>query len=223
RPERSHHEGGPGQNEIDFRYSDPLTAADNVITFQTIVRTVAHRNGLHADFSPKPLRGHPGNGFHINFSVSSQDGRDLLPQVISGILEKAPEMTAFLNPTENSYKRFGQDKAPGYVIWSHENRNQLIRIPAAQNEYCRAELRSPDPTANPYIAFALTIYAGMYGIEQQLTLPDEIDFNLYMEINELQRTLRKLPESLKQAKQLAAESPFINEYIPAELVHIFCR
>ena len=96
RPESSHHEGGPGQNEIDFRYSDPLTAADNVMTFQTIVKTIAHRNGLCADFSPKPLENYPGNGFHINMSIKSKDGTDNLPHIIAGALEKASEMTCLL-------------------------------------------------------------------------------------------------------------------------------
>ena len=162
RPESSHHEGGPGQNEIDFRYSDPLTAADNVMTFQTIVKTIARRNGLCADFSPKPLENMPGNGFHINMSIQSQDGTDNLPHIIAGVLAKASDMTLFLNPTEESYHRFGHNRAPRYVSWSSENRSQLVRIPAARGEYRRAELRSPDPTANPYLAFALLIYAGLY-------------------------------------------------------------
>ena len=151
RPESSHHEQGPGQNEIDFRYSDPITAADNAMTFQTVVRTVAHRNGLYADFSPKPLADQPGNGFHINMSVKADDGSNNLHYMIAGILEKADQMTAFLNPTENSYKRLGVQKAPGYISWSSENRSQLIRIPAAEGEYNRAELRSPDRRQIPIL------------------------------------------------------------------------
>ena len=179
KPESSHHEEGPGQNEIDFKYSDALTAADNAMTLQTVVKTIAGRNSLFADFTAKPLEKKPGNGFHINMSVKTDDGSDNLCYMIAGILEKAREMTAFLNPTENSYKRFGSHKAPIYVAWSSENRSQLVRIPAAVGEYRRAELRSPDPTANPYLAFTLMIYAGLYGIENKSELPMVADFNIY--------------------------------------------
>lgn len=134
-PESSHHEQGPGQNEIDFRYSDPMTAADNALTFQTVVKAVALRNGLCADFSPKPLRDQPGNGFHINISVKSDREFNYMDAVIAGILDKISEMTLFLNPLENSYERFGQNKAPLYISWSKENRSQLVRVPAALGEY----------------------------------------------------------------------------------------
>lgn len=223
RPESSHHESGPGQNEIDFRYSDPLTAADNVMTFQTIVKTVARRNGLFADFSPKPLKNLPGNGFHINMSVKSADGTDNLPFVIAGVLDKTAEMTAFLNPTEESYQRFGHNRAPRYVSWSSENRSQLVRIPAALGEYRRAELRSPDPTANPYLAFALIIYAGLHGIKNQLALPDVIDQNLFRAEFSLLGKLQKLPDSLDEACLLARQSDFIKEYIPEAILDIYCN
>ena len=223
RPESSHHEGGPGQNEIDFRYSDPLTAADNVMTFQTVVRTVARRNGLHADFSPKPLEGLPGNGFHINMSVKSADGIDHLTEVIAGVLEKAEEMTMFLNPTDESYLRFGHDKAPKYVSWSSENRSQLVRIPAAFGEYRRAELRSPDPTANPYLAFTLLIYAGLYGIENRLELPRVADFNLFKASGDVLAKYRQLPGTFDEACLLAKRSDFIREHIPDAILGIYCN
>ena len=223
RPESSHHEGGPGQNEIDFRYSDPLTAADNVMTFQTIVKTVAHRNGPHADFSPKPLENLPGNGFHINLSVKSSDGKDNLPYVIAGILDKAAEMTAFLNPTQASYQRFGHNRAPRFISWSSENRSQLVRIPAAHGEYRRAELRSPDPTANPYLVFALLIYAGLYGIENKLDMPKEVDSNLFKANADLIDKLQKLPDSLEKACLLARQSDFIKEKLPAAVLDIYCN
>ena len=121
-PESSHHESGPGQNEIDFRYSDPLTAADNAITFQAVVRMVAAQNGLCASFMPKPLPDWDGRGMHINISAKGDGGRDLLPAVMAGILEKCAEITLFLNPCEESYRRLGHDKAPRYVTWSDENR-----------------------------------------------------------------------------------------------------
>ncbi len=216
-PESSHHESGPGQNEIDFRYSDPLTTADNVMTFQTVVKTVARRNGLCSDFSPKPLEHLPGNGFHINLSVKSADGSDKLSYVVAGILAKTAEMTAFLNPTKESYLRFGYNKAPKYITWSKENRSQLVRIPAAYGEYCRAELRSPDPTANPYLAFTLLIYAGLYGIENQLTLPEAVDQNLFTADKAFLDTLPQLPASLEVACELAKQSNFIEEHIPVEI------
>ena len=143
-PESSHHEEGPGQNEIDFRYGDALRAADDAMAFRTVVKTVAHQNGLCADFSPKPLADKPGNGFHINISVKEDKNHIILPSVIAGILEHIKAMTLFLNPTEQSYRRFGSNKAPKFVSWSGENRSQLVRIPAATGEYRRAELRSPD-------------------------------------------------------------------------------
>ena len=222
-PESSHHEEGPGQNEIDFQYSDPLTAADNTATFQTIVRTTAYRNGLYADFGAKPLEDKPGNGFHINMSVKSDDGSDNMYYMIAGILEKVSEITAFLNPSEDSYKRLGKDKAPVYISWSKENRSQLIRIPAASGKYRRAELRSPDPTTNPYIAFALLIYAGLYGIQNKIDLPEETDINLYKADENTLSKFRKLPQTLEDACKTAAESGFIKEHIPAAILDIYCR
>lgn len=222
RPESSHHEQGPGQNEIDFRYSDALTAADNAITFQTVVKTVARRNGLWADFSPKPLKNKPGNGFHINMSVKNSKGSQDLCNMIAGVLEKAVEMTLFLNPTDASYKRFGSDKAPGYVSWSSENRSQLVRIPAAVGEYRRAELRSPDPTANPYLAFALIIYAGLYGLQNKLEMPAVADINLYKADSDTLAKYQKLPQNLDEARKIAARSEFIKAYVPSAITEIYC-
>ena len=222
RPESSHHEEGPGQNEIDFRYSDSLTAADDVMTFQTVVKTVARRNGLHADFSPKPLKNQPGNGFHINISVRAADGSDQLPYVIAGILDKAAEMTAFLNPIPASYLRFGNNKAPQYVSWSSGNRSHLIRIPAATGEYKRAELRSPDPMANPYLSFAIIIYAGLYGIQNQLELPPALDCNLYTAQPDFLNTLEQIPASLEKACELARQSAFIRSHIPKAILEVYC-
>ena len=217
-PESSHHESGPGQNEIDFRYSDPLTAADNAVTFHTVVRTVAARSGLYADFSPKPLSDRDGNGMHINISAKDRRDSDLLPCVIAGILEKAEEMTLFLNPCEQSYRRLGHDKAPRYVTWSAENRAQLIRVPAAIGEYRRAELRSADPTANPYIAYALLIYAGLYGIENALQLPPASDFNLYAAAAGTLSSFRKLPASLYEAVAIASASAFVRAHLPESVI-----
>ena len=223
RPESSHHEEGPGQNEIDFRYSDALTAADNAMTFQTVVKTVARRNGLCADFSAKPLENEPGNGFHINMSVKPSDASENLCYMIAGVLDKVEEMTAFLNPTENSYKRFGQIKAPGYISWSGENRSQLIRIPAAVGEYRRAELRSPDPTANPYLAFSLIIYAGLYGLQNKLDMPNAANINLYKADAETLAKYKKLPTDLSSACKIAAASDFVKAHVPAAILDIYCN
>lgn len=223
RPESSHHEEGPGQNEIDFRYSDPLSAADNTMTFQTVVKTVCRRNGVYVDFSPKPIEGKPGNGFHINISVKPCEGTDNLASIVAGILDKVIEMTAFLNPTEDSYKRFGMDKAPKYVSWSRANRSQLVRIPAAVGEYRRAELRSPDPTANPYIAFTLMIYAALFGLEKNPSLPEPADINLYKADPKTLAAFPKLPDDLSSACRIAAASDFIKEHIPSAILDIYCN
>ena len=222
-PERSHHEEGPGQNEIDFRYSDPLTAADNALTFQMVVKTIARRNGLYADFSPKPLKDAPGNGCHINVSVKPSDNFVNLNYMIAGILDKIQEMTLFFNPKDESYSRFGGNKAPRYISWSAENRSQLIRIPAAQGEYCRAELRSPDNLANPYLSFALLIHAGLYGINNRLALPDPVNENLQNADPEIIRNLRKLPETLKEAASLANSSSFVKSLIPQSIIDTYSK
>ena len=222
-PECSHHEEGPGQNEIDFRYSDPLTAADNVMTFQSIVKFIAERNGLYADFSPKPLKNKPGSGFHINMSVKAADGRDCLYPMVAGVLDKVGEMTVFLNPVEESYVRFGGHKAPKYISWSRENRSQLVRIPAAVGEYRRAELRSPDPTANPYLAFALMIASGLHGIERGLELPPAADLNFYQADLETLSRFRRLPHNLSLARAAAVESEFIRDTLPAAVWTEYCE
>ena len=221
-PECSHHEEGPGQNEIDFRYADPLTAADNALTFRAVVEAIVARNGLTADFSPKPLPDEAGNGMHINLSVDSRDGRELLPQVIAGIMAHIREITAFLNPTDNSYLRLGSRKAPGYISWSSENRSQLIRIPAAPGLHPRAELRSADPGVNPYLAFALLIHAGLDGIEAKLTLPPSADLNLFTAPEEVLRGFERLPASLHAANTLARESAFVRQFVSEAIIAAYC-
>lgn len=214
RPESSHHEEGPGQNEIDFRYSDPLTAADNAVTFRAVVNTIAARSGLCADFSPKPLAAQAGNGMHINISAKSASGRDVMPQIIAGVLAHIREMTLFFNTVEGSYRRFGSKKAPRYVSWSSENRSQLIRIPAAQGEYRRAELRSPDPLCNPYLAFTLLIRAGLDGVERAMALPPAADMNLYTADESVRGGFESLPGTLEEARAAAAGSEFIARCLP---------
>ncbi len=217
-PESSHHEEGPGQNEIDFCYSHAITAADDALTFRSVVLAVAARNGLCADFSPKPIENKAGNGMHINFSAKRADGADIMPHVIAGILAHIREITVFLNITESSYKRFGSNKAPKYISWSGENRSQLIRIPAAQGEYRRAELRSPDPMCNPYLAFTLLIRAGLDGVKNNMVLPVAADINLYTASEEVTAHYEKLPETLEEAKAAAKASAFVAENLPASII-----
>ena len=220
-PESSHHEEGPGQNEVDFRYSDPLSAADNAVTFLTVVKTIAARNGLYADFSPRPLEGRPGSGFHINMSV--QGGAEaLMHRAMGGILDKITDMTLFLNPAEQSYSRLGAHKAPKYISWSSNNRSQLIRVPAASGEYRRFELRSPDCTANPYLAFALLIWAGLSGIENDIALPEACNVNLHT-ADSRNVTLATLPKSLPDAEKCAADSNFIAQHLPQSLIEFFTK
>lgn len=217
RPESSHHEEGPGQNEIDFRYSDPITAADNSQNFVTVVKAAAMHNGLFADFSPKPLPGEAGNGMHVNISVRCDDNTDRTPQFMAGVMAHIREITLFLNNTTGSYRRLGEMKAPKYVTWSAENRSQLIRIPAASGDFRRFELRSPDPLANPYLAFAMIISAGMDGIDRDMKCPDPVDMNLFTADESVTSGLARLPETLEEAYECAAESELVKRVLPGKL------
>ncbi|MGN0660121.1 MAG: glutamine synthetase family protein [Oscillospiraceae bacterium] len=219
-PESSHHEEGPGQNEIDFRYSDPLTAADNAVTFKSVVKTIATRNGLYADFSPKPLADKSGNGMHINISVNSSD-KDAPKYFLAGVLRHIKEISRFLNPTEESYKRLGKNKAPRYITWSEQNRSSLIRVPAAQGAFRRIELRSPDPAANPYIAYALLIYAGLDGIENRIEPDSHTELNLYTANEDEVKKFDRLPFTLKEASDIAKSSRFILQHLPQSYIDLF--
>ena len=222
KPESSHHEEGPGQNEIDFRYSSPITAADHAVTFRAVVNTIAARNGLFADFSPKPISDKAGNGMHINISAKESSGKDVLPFVIAGIMNRIRDITVFLNPCEKSFERLGKNKAPKYISWCTENRSQLIRIPAAEKEYRRAELRSPDPMCNPYLAFALIIHAGLEGIEQKAELIEASDFNLYSAKDKEVKDLLLLPKNHDEAKKAAASSDFVKAHLTKGLIEAYC-
>ena len=221
-PESSHHEEGPGQNEIDFRYSEPIASADNVLTLQTIVKTVSHANGLYANFNPKPIKNKPGNGFHINISVRPNETSQNITFVIAGLLKRIEEITAFLNPCEQSYERLGANKAPKYISWSSENRSQLVRIPASLTANRRAELRSPDPTVNPYLAYALIIYAGLEGLEHQTDIPVVADFDMYEADENTLKKYKTLPQTLQAAKQAAKDSAFIKKHLPDSIINIYC-
>ena len=217
-PESSHHEEGPGQNEIDFRYADAMSAADNAVTFKSVVNTISARSGLFADFSPKPVSDKPGNGMHINISAKAASGEDIMEPVLAGILKYISDMTLFLNPSVDSYRRFGCDKAPLYISWSRENRSQLIRIPAAVGEYKRAELRSPDPMCNPYLAFALIIRAGLEGVKNDLKLPKAADINLYQAPAEVLKDFKSLPRNFDEAVSVAKASDFIFDTLPETII-----
>ena len=191
------------------------------MTFISVVRTIAARSGLYADFSPKPFADKPGNGFHINLSVHSlKNQSDLLPYAIGGILNRISDMTIFLNPHSDSYERLGNCKAPKYITWSPENRSQLIRIPAAQGDYKRLELRSPDPRTNPYIAFALVIYAALAGLKNKEIPPAAVNVNL---LSADSADYQALPGDINAAKAAALNSEFIKDALPERIMQVYCK
>lgn len=213
--ESSHHESADGQHEIDFKYSVALESADNIITFRNVVKTVAGRHGLHATFMPKPLNGQAGSGMHINLSLT-KDGENLFVGAASelseaarhfaaGVLHHVPGMTAVTNPLVNSYKRLADGmEAPQRVSWGFGDRSALIRIPAAEGEYCRMELRSPDPACNPYLAFALIIAAGLEGMEEKRALLPSIAEGGLGD---------PLPMTLKEAVEAMAADPLVAQVL----------
>lgn len=225
KPETSHHEQGPGQNEVDFKYSDPLTSADNFLTFKSVVKAIAQRNGLFASFLPKPLSDKSGSGLHINISIN-QNGKNLFGDkttsitdcFIEGVLKKTQEIATFTNPIENSYLRLGSYEAPRYISWSQSNRSQLVRIPAASEKYSRMELRAPDPTVNPYLVYALIIHAGLDGIEHSFKLRQPINENLYLADKKITATLETLPSSLSDALECAKQSEFVSHILGTSLI-----
>lgn len=210
-PERSHHERGPGQNEIDFHYATPLKAADQMTTFKMVVSTVADRCGLVADFSPMPLKDMPGNGYHINIYAVDGEENDVAEYVAAGIMDKIREMTVFLNPTDASYSRFGNNTAPDKVNWSSDGKSELMYIGKVGN-MTRVELRSPDASGNPYLIYALLIHAGLYGIENKLSLPEKMAADA-----------AKLPFSRNEAASLAMESDFVKSVLSMEIIKEYTK
>ncbi len=227
--EFSHHEGGPGQNEIDLRYADALSMADNVMTFKTVVKEVAIEQGVYATFMPKPFTNHPGSGMHTHFSLFQGDKNAFFDasaeyhlsntarQFMAGVLKHAPEITLVTNQFVNSYKRlWGGGEAPSYVSWAHNNRSALIRIPLHKPEKAqstRIEYRAMDSAANPYLAYALLLGAGLKGIENGYELPAETEDDVWS-LTDLERKamgIESLPQSLDHAirkletSELAAE------------------
>ncbi|MBE6908853.1 MAG: type I glutamate--ammonia ligase [Ruminococcaceae bacterium] len=222
--EASHHECAAGQHEIDFKYADALTAADDIMTFKLAVKTLAQKDGLHATFMPKPLFGVAGNGMHINMSLfrdgknafyDESDSRGLSTvayQFIAGVLSHVPAICALTNPLVNSYKRLVPGyEAPCYVSWSTGNRSALIRVPAPRGSGTRLELRNPDPSCNPYLALAVCLAAGLDGIKRGLTPPAEITENIY-ELTPAERKAKhvgSLPDSLKAATDALRDDELI--------------
>lgn len=215
--EASHHEVAPGQHEIDFKYADALTACDQIQTFKLVVKTIARKHGLHATFMPKPLFGVNGSGMHCNVSLF-KDGvnafydqkadlelSDVARNFIAGIIKHAPSFTAVTNPTVNSFKRLVPGyEAPCYVAWSARNRSPLIRIPASRGVSTRVEVRSVDPAANPYLAMAVLLKAGLNGVKNNLTPPAPVDRNIYVMSKEEREAegIKDLPATLYSALEL---------------------
>ena len=224
--EASHHEGAEGQHEIDFRFDDVLKAADNVVTFKHVVKTYARRNGLHATFMPKPVYGICGSGMHTNMSLM-KDGKNAFydPEAplglsetamhfIAGMLKHVKGITAVANPLVNSYKRLVPGyEAPVYISWSTSNRSVLLRVPASRGMGTRVELRSPDPSCNPYLEMALCLAAGLDGIKNQLMPPESTTKNLYdmTETERLADGIDRLPISLEEALDEFEKDPFIRQ------------
>lgn len=213
--EASHHELAPGQHEIDFHYENVQAAADDIMTFKMVVKTIAKRHGLHATFMPKPLQDQGGSGMHINLSLSDEMGQNLFQdssdpnglssiayQFMAGLMKHMKGITAIANPLVNSYKRLVPGyEAPTHIAWSVKNRSPLIRIPSNRGAHTRIELRSPDPTANPYLILALCLAAGLDGIKNQMKAPRCISGNVFtMTEKELKEAgVEQLPLTLGEA------------------------
>lgn len=227
--EFSHHEGGPGQNEIDLRYADALTMADNIMTFRTVIKEVAIEQGVYATFMPKPFTEHPGSGMHTHMSLFEGDTNAFFDpsgqyhlskigkQFIAGLLHHAPEITAVTNQYVNSYKRlWGGGEAPSFVCWGHNNRSALIRVPLYKPEKgqsSRIEYRAIDSAANPYLAYALLLAAGLKGIENEYELPAETEDNVWDLTDSERRAMgiQPLPQSLDHAIRKLEESELAAE------------
>ena len=238
--EASHHEMAPGQHEIDFEYDEALATADNIMTFKLTVKTIAKRHGLHATFMPKPKAGVNGSGMHINMSLS-RDGRNIFQDpegkdglsreayyFIGGIMKHIKAITAITNPLVNSYKRLVPGyEAPVYIAWSTTNRSPLIRIPASRGDETRIELRSPDPAANPYLALAVCLRAGLEGIREKIEPPESVNCNIFSMSDEEKSLagIERLPGTLFEAIEELEKDEFIqnslgnhvaNKYIEAK-------
>lgn len=236
--EAAHHECAPSQHEIDFRYTDILKTADNIQTFKWVVKTIALMSGVHATFMPKPFQGVNGSGMHINLSLfaggnnafydsESEHGLSRVAlNFIGGLISHAKEITTITNPTVNSYKRLLPGyEAPVNISWALGNRSAMIRIPSARGEATRLELRSPDPTCNPYLALALILAAGLDGVERKLTPPNPVDENIFnmKGSRKKQLAIENLPQSLWHALQHSKSSELVSETLGEHVFKTFVR
>lgn len=236
--ETSHHEVAAGQNEIDFKYADALVTADNIATFKYVVKSIAQRHGLYATFMPKPLHGVNGSGMHINISLI-KDGKNAFHNeedelglssvaynFIAGVLKHIKEICPITNPLVNSYKRLVPDyEAPVYIAWSAKNRSPLIRVPSAREEGTRIELRSPDPSSNPYLVLVCLLLAGLEGIKYNLEPPKCIDKNIF-DLNREERkreNIESLPESLHEAVAYMQKSDLVKEALGKNTFEYYIR
>ncbi len=233
--EASHHEVGPAQHEIDFKYGPALSTADNIMTFKLVVKTMAKRHGLFASFMPKPIYGIAGSGMHTNMSLT-KNGKNIFDDpkgenglskeayyFIAGLMKHAKGITAIANPLVNSYKRLVPGhEAPVYIAWSATNRSPLIRIPASRGAGTRVELRSPDPAANPYLLLALCLAAGLDGIKNKMEPPKSVNTNIFeMSERDMKRAkIESLPADLHQAIIEMEKDPFIKEVLGT---HVFSK
>ena len=232
--EASHHEVAPSQHEIDIQYDEALATADNIMTFKLAVKSIAKQHGLHATFMPKPVYGVNGSGMHINMSLyhngrnifaDSSDGNGLSKEAyyfIGGLMKHMKAITAIVNPLINSYKRLVPGyEAPVHIAWSAKNRSPLIRIPAAGGEGTRIELRSPDPAANPYLALAVCLGAGLEGIEQKLMPPASVDCNIFEMSQEEKENLKieEIPGTLLEAIEALEQDPLMKEILGEHVYH----
>jgi glutamine synthetase len=239
--EFSHHEGGPGQQEIDLRYADALSTADNIMTFRTVVREVALSQGIWATFMPKPFTTHPGSGMHTHVSLFEGDRNAFYEagaeyqlsktgrQFIAGILKHAAEITVVTNQWVNSYKRLlWGGEAPSYICWGHNNRSAMIRVPMYKpnkGQSTRMELRTVDSACNPYLAFAVMLAAGMKGIEEGYDLPREAEDDVWS-LNERERKslgIDPLPHNLAEAIAVAESSELLAETLGEHVFDFFLR
>lgn len=230
--EASHHEVAPGQQEIDFKYQDALSAADSIETFKLVVKTIARKHGLFATFMPKPVQGINGSGMHINMSLFNGDTNifdtkddmlsDTAKEFMSGVLKHARALTAVNNPTVNSYKRLVPGyEAPTYIAWSSKNRSPLIRVPAATGKAKRIEMRSVDPTTNPYLAIACILDAGLDGVKSNYDLMPEVKDNIY-EMSEDKRReegIVDLPSTLHNALKALRKDEYVQQSLGKELTN----
>ncbi|WP_134767614.1 glutamine synthetase family protein [Nocardioides sp. 1609] len=239
--EFSHHEGGPGQQEIDLRYADALSTADNILTFRTVIREVALSQGIWASFMPKPFTTHPGSGMHTHVSLFegdqnafyeagaeyqlSQTGR----RFIAGILKHAPEISVVTNQWVNSYKRMMTGgEAPSYVCWGHNNRSAMVRVPMykpLKGASTRVEVRTLDPACNPYLAFAAVLAAGMKGIDEGYELPREAEDDVWALTERERKSLGidPLPKTLNEAIEVAETSELLAETLGENVFEYFLR